>query len=78
MTAPLRNQYLNDRLANVGGVARVVAGAAASGLDAVVLLGWAGVVIAPLAALVWSATSPVRTASTDGRTTGRGTAAPTD
>lgn len=81
VTAPLRNQYLNDRLENVGrstvlsgaamalalvgGVARVVAGAAASGLDAVALLGWTGVVIAPLAALVWLATSPVRTASGD-------------
>jgi MFS family permease len=94
VTAPLRNQYLNDRLENVGrstvlsgaamalalvgGVARVVAGAAASGLDAVALLGWTGVVVAPLAALVWLATSPVRTASTDEATTRSGTAAATD
>lgn len=79
VTAPLRNQYLNDRLENVGrstvlsgaamalafvgGIARVVVGTAASGFDAVSLLGWAAVVIVPLAAVVWVATSPVRTAS---------------
>lgn len=94
VTAPLRNQYLNDRLENVGrstvlsgaamalalvgGVARVVAGAAASGLDAVALLGWAGVVIAPLATVAWLATSPVRTAGTDEATTGSTTVAATD
>lgn len=77
VTAPLRNQYLNDRLENVGratvlsgaamamalvgGVARVVAGLAAEGLGAVVLLGYAGLVIAPAGAILWVASSPVRT-----------------
>jgi len=77
VTAPLRNQYLNDRLENVGratvlsgaamamalvgGVARVVAGLAADGLGAVALLGYAGLVIAPAGALLWVASSPVRT-----------------
>ncbi|KPN32034.1 major facilitator superfamily protein [Halolamina pelagica] len=84
ITAPLRNQYLNDRLADVGrstvlsgaamamalvgGVARVVAGAAADGLGAVALLGWSGVVIAPLGALLWVTKSPVRTSAPDGAT----------
>jgi MFS family permease len=75
VTTPLRNQYLNDRLADVGratvlsgaamalafvgGVARVVAGVAAEALGAVTLLGWAGVMLAIGAAAVWLVTSPV-------------------
>jgi|AntRauTorcE11898_2_1112593.scaffolds.fasta_scaffold07010_2 MFS family permease len=76
ITAPLRNQYLNDRLADVGrstvlsgaamalalvgGVARVLAGTVAEGLGAVELLGWSGVVVAPVGAALWLLTSPVR------------------
>ena len=86
ITAPLRNQYLNDRLADVGRstvlsgaamalalvgvVARTIAGVAAEGLGAVALLGWAGVVIAPAGAVVWLATSPVRAGTADAETGG--------
>lgn len=93
ITAPLRNQYLNDRLADVGrstvlsgaamamalvgAVARVVAGAAAEGLGAVALLGWTGVVIAPLGALLWVTKSPVREPTSGDAPTQEG-ASPTD
>jgi MFS family permease len=89
---PLRNQYLNDRLADVGrstvlsgaamalalvgGVARVIAGAAAEGLGGVALLGWSGVVIAPLGAALWLLTSPVRDGGVEAP--GSETAAATD
>jgi len=92
VTTPLRNQYLNDRLADVGrstvlsgaamalalvgGVARVIAGAAAEGLGAVTLLGWSGVIIAPLSAALWLVTSPVRDGGVEAP--GSETAAATD
>jgi MFS family permease len=73
---PLRNQYLNDRLADVGratvlsgvsmvlslvGVgARLVAGPLAAETGAVAFLGLAGLGLATLAGVLWVATSPVR------------------
>jgi MFS family permease len=73
---PLRNQYLNDRLADVGratvlsgvsmvlslvGVgARLVAGPLAAETGAVAFLGLAGLGLAALAGVLWVATSPVR------------------
>lgn len=94
VTAPLRNQYLNDRLedvgratvlsgaamalALVGGVARVVAGLVADGLGAVALLGYAGLVIAPAGAILWVASSPVRTTDDDGNSAEGRMAATTD
>jgi MFS family permease len=93
ITSPLRNKYLNDRLENVGrstvlsgaamalalvgAVARVVAGAAASGVGAVALLGWTGLVVTPLAAVVWFLTTPVRARDAADTATG-GAATATD
>jgi predicted MFS family arabinose efflux permease len=77
-TRPIRNQYLNDRLGDVGratvlsgaamvlavgsGVARTVTAVAASGGPLAVLPA-AGLVVAGLAALLWVAASPVRSES---------------
>lgn len=79
---PLRNQYLNDRLADVGratvlsgvsmvlslvGVgARLAAGPLASRVGPVAFLGFAGVGLAAVAGVLWLATSPVRPAAAGG------------
>lgn len=76
---PLRNQYLNDRLADmgratvlsgvsmvlslVGGVARLAGGPIAESIGPTLFLAGAGVTLATLAGLVWVATSPVRPAT---------------
>lgn len=76
VTRPVRNQYLNDRLADVGratvlsgvsmaislvsGVARLVAGWGTEAVGVVEFLPWAGVVVAVGAGLLWFAVSPVR------------------
>ncbi|WP_435178109.1 MFS transporter [Halorussus sp. AFM4] len=73
---PVRNQYLNDRLANVGratvlsgasmalalvgGVARIVAGWGAELLGPVGFLPWAGVGLSLAAGGLWVLVSPVR------------------
>lgn len=73
---PLRNQYLNDRLADVGratvlsgvsmvfslahGVARIVGGPVAASTGPTLFLAFAGVTLATLAGVVWLGTSPVR------------------
>jgi len=76
VTRPLRNQYLNDRLGDVGratvlsgasmalslasGAAKLLGGAAAGTTGAVGVLPWAGLTVAGLAAVLWLVTSPVR------------------
>jgi MFS family permease len=73
---PLRNQYLNDRLADVGratvlsgvsmvlslvgGVARLAGGPVAASTGPTLFLALAGVTLATLAGVVWLGTSPVR------------------
>jgi MFS family permease len=82
---PVRNQYLNDRLADagrattlsgvsmvlsvVGGVARLVAGEVASAVGPVATLGLVGVGLPAAAGVVWLATQPVRPVG-DGETAG--------
>lgn len=77
VTRPIRNQYLNDRLADVGRAtvlsgaamatsvvaasARVVAGVVAPALGVLDFLPLAGVALAGAAGVLWLATSPVRT-----------------
>ncbi|NHN48112.1 MFS transporter [Halostella sp. JP-L12] len=77
---PLRNQYLNDRLGDIGratvlsgasmalslasGAAKLAGGAAAGSLGAVGVLPWAGLTVAGIAGLLWIRTSPVRDQST--------------
>lgn len=95
ITAPLRNQYLNDRLEDVGRatvlsgaamamalfgvVARTLAGLAADSLGAITLLGYTGLVIVPVGALLWVTSSPVRTGDESGeQPSGGGTTAVTD
>jgi len=78
---PLRNQYLNDRLDDVGratvlsgvamafalfgGFARLVAAPIADAVGAVAVLGYVGVAGAILAAVLWLAVDPVRSATDD-------------
>lgn len=73
---PVRNQYLNDRLGDVGratvlsgasmalslvsGAANVVAGRVAETTGPVDFLPWAGVAVAGVAGALWVVTSPVR------------------
>lgn len=75
-TRPIRNQYLNDRLEDVGratvlsgaamvlaagsGTARALAGVAAAGSGPLDVLPVAGVTVAVAAAALWVGTSPVR------------------
>lgn len=82
VTRPIRNQYLNDRLADVGratvlsgasmvlafvgGVARLVAGWAAGALGPVQLLPWMGVPIVVTAGVLWVLVSPVRSRDSAG------------
>ncbi len=77
---PLQNQYLNDRLGDLGratvlsgvsmalslasGVAKLLGGAVAGSVGAVGVLPWAGLTVASLAGLLWLATSPVRDGGT--------------
>ena len=90
VTAPLRNQYLNDRLDDVGratvlsgvsmvlssasGVANLVGGEIAATLGPVQFLPWAGLTVAGVAGVLWLATSPVRTPSESPHTTHTGVA----
>ncbi|WP_435346924.1 MFS transporter [Haloarchaeobius sp. HRN-SO-5] len=76
LTRPIRNQYLNDRLDDVGratvlsgvsmvvglasGSAKLVGGWGATHVGPVGILPWAGVVVPAVAALLWVATAPVR------------------
>lgn len=76
VTSPVVNQYLNERLddvgratvlsgasmalALVGGGARLVAGRGAELLGAVGFLPWAGVALSLAGAVVWVAVDPVR------------------
>lgn len=76
ITRPLRNQYVNDRLGDVGratvlsgvsmvvsvaaGTAKLVGGWAATYTGPLTLLPWAGVGISLVAGLLWVATDPVR------------------
>jgi hypothetical protein len=76
VTRPLRNQYLNDRLANVGratvlsgaamalstasALAKFVVSAVAAGVGPVAVLPPVGVALALLAGLLWVGTDPVR------------------
>jgi MFS family permease len=89
--APVRNQYLNDRLGDVGratvlsgasmvlslvaGAANLLGGWAADGVGPVQFLPWAGVAVAGAAGLLWLATSPVRT--TEENSTGSAETLPT-
>lgn len=75
---PVRNQYLNDRLAGVGratvlsgaamvlalfgGVARLAVGTVAESLGPIGLLPWTGVPLAVAAGVLWVLASPVRDA----------------
>lgn len=90
VTRPIRNQYLNDRLEDVGratvlsgvsmvislaaGTAKLLAGPVAESVGPVAFLPWVGVGLATAGALLWLATSPVRDG---GRTVGGTTDAPT-
>jgi predicted MFS family arabinose efflux permease len=76
ITRPIRNQYLNDRLDDVGRatvlsgvsmvlsvfsvVANVGGGRIAQQVGGLALLPWAGVAVAAVAAVVWLAASPIR------------------
>jgi len=76
ITRPVRNQYLNDRLEDVGratvlsgaamvlstaaALAKFASSAAAAGLPAVEFLPWVGVGGAAVGGVLWLATSPVR------------------
>lgn len=76
LTRPIRNQYLNDRLDDVGratvlsgasmalslagGVAKILGGWLVAGPGPIRFLPWAGVVTAGAAGLLWLAASPVR------------------
>ena len=76
VTRPVRNQYLNDRLADVGratvlsgaamvlstaaAVAKFASSAAAAGVPALEFLPWVGLGGAALGTVLWLATSPVR------------------
>lgn len=76
LTRPIRNQYLNDRLDDVGratvlsgasmalslagGVAKVLGGWLVAGTGPLRLLPWAGVATAGAAGVLWLAVSPVR------------------
>lgn len=76
ITRPIRNQYLNDRLDDVGRatvlsgvsmvlsvfsvVANVGGGRIAQQVGGLALLPWAGVAVAAVAAVVWIAASPIR------------------
>jgi MFS family permease len=78
LTLPIRNQYLNDRLGNVGratalsgvsmvlslagGLGNIVAGQIAAVTGVVPFLFGAGVVVAALASMVWVFASPIRPA----------------
>ncbi|WP_255149363.1 MFS transporter [Halorarius halobius] len=80
VTRPIRNQYLNDRLDDVGratvlsgvsmvlsvgsGTAKLAAGPVAQSMGAVDFLPWAGGLTAVVAAVLWLATSPVRAGGT--------------
>lgn len=82
--APLRNQYLNDRLGDVGratvlsgasmvlstasGLANLAGGAIADSLGPVTFLPWAGLTVAGAAGLLWVTTSPVRSSDDSART----------
>lgn len=79
ITRPVRNQYLNDRLENVGratvlsgaamvlstaaALAKFASSAAATGVPAVEFLPWVGVGGAALGGILWLVTSPVRDGS---------------
>jgi hypothetical protein len=83
ITAPLRNQYLNDRLAGVGratvlsgaamalstasALAKFLVSAVAVGVGPIELLAPVGVGGALLAAVLWFATDPVRSPGRSGR-----------
>ena len=76
VTRPVRNQYLNDRLGNVGratvlsgasmvlslasGTANLLGGRVVERFGPVEFLPWVGVTVAVVAGLLWLATSPVR------------------
>lgn len=80
VTRPIRNQYLNDRLDDVGratvlsgasmvfslvgGVARLVAGWATEAMGPVAFFPWAGVAIALTGGILWLLVSPVRSGET--------------
>lgn len=86
VTTPVRNQYLNDRLddvgratvlsgaamalAAVGGLARVAAGFQAAALGPVMLLPWVGVPIAVAGGLFWLWRPPVGAGPSTGPSTG--------
>lgn len=90
VTRPIRNQYLNDRLGDVGratvlsgaamvlafvgGVARVIAGLVAETLGPVRLLPSVGVPIAIAAGVLWVLVSPVRSGDRADGTDARGVA----
>ena len=92
IVSPVRNQYLNDRLddvgratvlsgasmvlALVGGIARLVAGWGTGVLGPLGFFPWAGVGLALAAAVLWVLVSPVRLA--DEAESGTNTAAATD
>lgn len=75
-TRPIRNQYLNDRLDDVGratvlsgasmalstaeGLAKLVGGRLAAATGPLAFLPWTGVAVATAAGLLWMTTSPVR------------------
>lgn len=92
LSIPVRNAYLNDRLADVGratvlsgasmamalvGVAaRLVAGWGTEAIGVLPFLAWAGVAVAVAAALLWAVVSPVR--SGEGTAAGSPDATPCD
>jgi len=94
VVVPLRNQYLNDRLDDVGratvlsgvsmvlslaaGLNNVVAGQIAERVGPVAFLAGAGAVIAVLAGLLWVAVSPVRGQTDDDDAPGESSDTPTD
>lgn len=91
---PLRNQYLNDRLADmgratvlsgvsmvlslVGGVARLAGGPIAESTGPTLFLAFAGTTLAVLAGIVWLTTSPVRSRTEAPDNAGSDAPVPTD
>jgi len=88
VTRPVRNQYLNDRLGDVGratvlsgasmvlslasGTANLLGGRVVERFGPVEFLPWVGVAVAAAAGLLWLATSPVRSGAETPRVDDRG------
>jgi MFS family permease len=85
LVRPVRNEYINDRLENVGratvlsgvsmvlslasGTANLLGGRVAEGIGPVTFLAATGIAVSLAAGVLWSLTSPVRDDSSTSRTT---------